>query len=144
MYNKQALIDTIITNNGCELSNGTHDMAHLLAQAYDVMTTYELLDGKYGIGDLRTSILECFLPHPDYYGTMDDAVAGNNSLFTCQYYGRVFLIKYLHGDLATSPHDVWSACEDYFNSFAPEGFYFGTTEGDGACFGWFKYETGEE
>ena len=27
---------------------------------------------------------------------------------------------------------------DFFNEIAPEGYYFGNTEGDGACFGFFE------
>ena len=31
-------------------------------------------------------------------------------------------------------------CYDILNELAPEGYYFGTMEGDGACFGFFKEE----
>ena len=33
---------------------------------------------------------------------------------------------------------------NYFNSIAPEGHYFGSNEGDGACIGFFKSEENEE
>ena len=38
---------------------------------------------------------------------------------------------------------VYILNEDIFNLFneiAPDGYYFGNIEGDGACFGFFKYE----
>ena len=31
---------------------------------------------------------------------------------------------------------VWN----FFNEIAPDGYYFGNTEGDGSCFGWFLLE----
>ena len=41
----------------------------------------------------------------------------------------------------------WLLNEDifnYFNDVAPKGYYYGTSEGDGACFGFWKYEEEDE
>ena len=44
-----------------------------------------------------------------------------------------------HGDSREKASDMWNQeIVDYFNMIAPRGYYFGTHEGDGACFGWFK------
>lgn len=141
---KEELQKVILTgDDGLLFSSRTLNLQHLLAQAYDTLVSYELTDGKHGVGDLKTSILECFEPSTNYYGTMEDVIAHNNSLFTSQYHGRCELVKYKHGDIALDPADVWDACCNYFQNLAPEGYYFGDIEGDSSCIGWFKYPENE-
>jgi hypothetical protein len=128
------------TNGAYVFSDGTLNPQHLLAKAYDLLVTYGIEEAKHGIGDLKTSILEVFKPDTDYYGTMQDVIAGDNSLFSCQYHSRCELIEYRHGDIALDPHNVWDAAYSFFEGLAPAGYYFGSQEGDGACIGWFHHE----
>jgi hypothetical protein len=138
---KEQLRSDIMGSNGAYvISDGTLNPQHLLAKSYDLLVQWGIEDAKHGIGDLKTSILEVFKPNTDYYSTMQDAIAGDNSLFTSQYHSRCELIEYRHGDIALSPHDVWEACYSFFQNIAPDGYYFGSQEGDGACIGWFVYE----
>lgn len=140
---KESLQTEITNTNGAFIfSDGTLNLQHLLSKAYDLLVAYNLQDAKHGIGDLKTSILECFKPLFDT--TMEQALERDNSLFACQYHGRCELLEYRHGDIALSPHDVWEAAFSYFESLAPEGYYFGSQEGDGACIGWFHYDLEEQ
>lgn len=43
----------------------------------------------------------------------------------------------------TNCYYLWEDIFDFFNEVCPEGYYFGSTEGDGADFGFWRYE-GEE
>lgn len=127
-------------------SDGTLNPTHLLPKVYDLLVAYDIEDAKHGIGDLKTSILEVFIPDSERFDSMDEVLLANGkSLYNAQYYGCCKLIDYRHGDIALSPSDVWSAAFDFFESLAPDGYYFGSQEGDGACIGWFTFreEDGE-
>jgi hypothetical protein len=41
-------------------------------------------------------------------------------------------------------HDIVAEVFDTLNEIAPEGFYFGSTEGDGSDFGWWRWEPADE
>ena len=49
-------------------------------------------------------------------------------------------VLYDHTVPADTASDVWDSCVVFFNSIAPDGHYFGSHEGDGACFGFWTDE----
>lgn len=134
---KVQLQKDIRNNGGFILSDGTCNLQHLLPKAYDLINTYNLRNGRCGIGDLKTSIIECFRNKENKQPNIGKT---SNMMFLAQYYGEISLVDYRHGDIQLDPSHVWDDCENFFNSLAPNGYYFGSSEGDGACIGWFKYE----
>ena len=132
---KKQLQKDIRANGGFILSDGTCNLQHLLPKAHDLIVEYRLRGARHGIGDLLTSIRECFI--------LKRPADAKRDMWTEQYHGRAEPKQYRHGDIALDPTDVWCACVDFFDSIAPKGYYFGASAGDGACFGWFKYESEE-
>lgn len=139
-------------------SEDTLNIKHLLASAYDFLVEHSLTDAKCGIGDLKSSILEVFgttpkalesIPHlekidPDkrvleIINQLDD-----HSLYSAQYHDFIEVFDYRHGDIALNPHTVWDDFESYCQSLAPEGFYFGSSEGDGSSIGFWRMPEEEE
>lgn len=106
-------------NEGYILSEGTLKLEHLLSIAYDFIVLYNLKTS------LKEDILECF----EY----DREV--NGDLFLKQYYGEARLNEDYNATVLWN-EDVYM----YFNEIAPDGYYFGSSYGDGALIGWFKYE----
>lgn len=139
---KEDLQREIVESDGAYIfSEGTLNTQHLLAKAYDQLVAYEIEDAPHGIGDLKSSILEVFTPSQDSgYVSMQEVLDRSNGLFEAQYLGRCELIVYRHGDIALDPSDVWEAAFSFFESVAPEGYYFGSHEGDSSCIGWFRYD----
>ena len=41
-------------------------------------------------------------------------------------------------------YEVVIKMHDALDALSPEGWYFGTPEGDASCFGWWQYETEEQ
>jgi hypothetical protein len=99
-------------HQGYILSNGTCNLQHLLPKAYDLIKGYNLRTA------LPKDIEEVFTGVPS---------------FIEQYHGR----SVVRDDEGASY--VWNeSVYNYFNDIAPKGYYFGASEGDGACLGWFK------
>jgi hypothetical protein len=104
---------------GYILSDGTLKYEHLLSKAYDLLEGYNIRNSG-----LRKDILSVFNSEPVF------------PLHNQVYYGleiasdKTEEARYVWGD------DVF----DFFNSIAPKGYYFGCSEGDGACIGWFVIE----
>lgn len=119
------------------LSEGTLNLEHLLPRAYDFMNKFGLFEGEQGRTDLRDSIKEFYQPDPEYHASVD-AVLETNNFWNCYYRGLLIYKGNFQGDNALTPSDVWESCEYYFNEIAPEGFYFGSLEGDSSCIGWFR------
>lgn len=130
---KKQLQRTICNDEGFIFSDGTLNLQHLLAKAYDLIFEYklQLKDAWFS----KKEIIEHFVPSKE-----DSIVNPNESLFLQQYYGEIELKEYRHGDIAISPYTTWDDICTFFERIAPTGFYFGSTEGDGACIGWFKLE----
>jgi hypothetical protein len=131
MASVEKLQSEITVRGGFILSDGTCNLRHLLPKAYDLLNAIETKQ------ELRTAILSCF-DFGEY--TFDTE---NASLFMAQYHD--------YCELKSDSEKLIQACElwnedvfHYFNSIAPDGYYFGSNEGDGACFGWFKLEDEEE
>jgi hypothetical protein len=118
--NKETLQAEIASKDGIILSDGTLNLQHLLPSAYDLIVAYRL-DEK-----LAKAIEGVFIGEkPTYYN---------------QFYGETKL----NDDKREEAEWIWN--EDVYNLFseiAPLGFYFGCTEGDGACIGFFRYEDNE-
>jgi hypothetical protein len=128
---KKDLQKDIRSNGGYILSDGTLNLQHLLPKAYDLLN-------RYGIQakDLKEEIFNCFQVLETKWKVKEQ------SLFTMQYYSEAEL-KQDEESLQTASY-LWN--DDiymFFNSLAPNGYYFGSSEGDGSCIGWFKYEEEE-
>jgi hypothetical protein len=122
---KKELHEDIQKYGGYILSDGTLNLRHLLPKAYDLLNYYELG------AELRAEILTCFKPAEDV------EIDPRQSLFLYQYYSEVELDE----EKLEEANYIWA--EDVFNLFSflsPEGYYFGESEGDGACIGWFQFE----
>lgn len=116
---KKDLQRDICKKGGLILSDGTLNLEHLLPKAHDLLRDYNINPS------LRKEIRKLFVVRGWENG--DD-------MWTHVYHGRVRIkddeqASYLWNE------DVYN----YFNNIAPNGYYFGSLEGDGACIGWFKY-----
>jgi hypothetical protein len=112
---------------GFILSDGTCNLQHILPKAYD------LLEGMEANEELRASILTCF-------NIEDMEYVESHGLFMSQYHGEATIQESAY----ESASYVWNEdVYNYFNNIAPSGYYFGSSEGDGACIGWFKIEEEE-
>ena len=104
-------------NVGYIFSEGTHDYEALLAKAYDFLCDFSIRT------DLRKEIGKA-LGVPE---------------------GKSAELLHFYNDLPDSDIEVlsslWNEEVFYFlENLSPSGYYFGTQEGDGSCFGWFKVE----
>lgn len=117
---KRDLQRDIRNNGGLILSDGTLNINHLLAKSYDLMSHYNLRTNIYG------EILETF----------NISKLGAPSLMTEVYYGRAEIPR----EKEEYAYMLWEDITNYFQELAPSGYYFGASEGDGACIGWWFYE----
>lgn len=109
-------MDYVIQHEGLVLSEATLNTADRLTSSYTFLMEHELKP------ELCQEIRNCFDEEP------------TNFNFT---YGRCHLLSN-KSELAEYllNEDVFN----FFNDIAPDGYYFGSQEGDGACFGWWQYE----
>lgn len=117
---KEELQKEIVGKDGIILSDGTLNIQHLLPKAYDLIQAYKLSDA------LEKAIEAVFI--------------GEAPTFYNQFYGDTKL----NPNKEEEANYLWN--EDIFNLFneiTPDGFYFGSSEGDGACIGFFKYDEEE-
>ena len=127
-------------NEGYLLSDGTLNNLHLLTKAYDFIDLWELESSR--ITELKQDILKCFKA-TEY----DNYVIEGKNLFMQQYHSEIELKSYdeMQEEYGWSHDYLWN--EDVFNflsNISPDNYYFGSSEGDGACIGWFKFEDEEE
>lgn len=138
----------IKSHGGYILSDGTLNLQHLLPKAYDLIKAYEIRQGN--AKSLAKQILEVFevterYPLHHEAGVESILDPKKPGLFNAQYWSWV---KLKEGSNAEEAHSfgwtqswLWNECVfELFNRFSPRGYYFGSSEGDGACIGWFKYE----
>lgn len=124
---KKELQNDIKRNNGYILSDGTLNLQHLLPKAYDLIITYNLR----GYRELLAEIRSCFVIQEDTFHTID------GGLFRLQYHGMASLEE----SLMERASDIWNeSIFNVFNELTPNHYYFGSSEGDGACIGWFQNE----
>ena len=116
----QEFQELIIKDEGVCFSDGTLNLRHLLPKAYDLFNEVDIEP------DLRSEIKGLFI--------------GEEPTFYNQFYGD----SVLNHTKEEEASYLWN--EDIYNLFneiAPEGFYFGSNEGDGAYIGWFKVDENE-
>ena len=115
----------IRNNEGFILSTDTLNLTHLLPSAYDLMVKY----------NMRTSLKQEI--ESVFVNTDSDDTEKLLPTFYNQFHG---LIK-IPTEKQEEASYLWN--EDifnYFNNISPNGYYFGSSEGDGACIAWFKVE----
>lgn len=116
---KENLVKKIIAEGGLVVSTDTLNTADLLTTYYQLIQDYNL--SKEMVKTIR-----------DFF---DEEPTATN-----YFYSRCKLLPekeeeaqmFLNEDLF-----------DFLNDVAPEGFYFGSNESDGACIGFFKYDEEE-
>ena len=128
MKNKKDLQELIKQKGGLIFSEGTLNLTHLLPTAYDVIVEFNLSD------NIKEEIEKIFS------NTDSQDNEKNLPTFNNQYYGYITITEDKEEEASYIFEDIF----DLFNDIAPEGFYFGNLEGDGACFGWFVVEDEEE
>ena len=117
---KENLVRKIIAEEGLVVSTDTLNVA-------DLLTTYYQLIQDYNLSDEMAKTIK---------GFFDEEPTVIN-----YFYSKCHLLSekeeeaqmFLNEDLF-----------DFLNGIAPDDYYFGNTDGDGACFGFFKYEEEED
>jgi len=128
MKNKKDLQELIIKKEGLIFSEGTLNLTHLLSAVYDLIVEFNL------DSNLEKDIEKVFT------NTDPEDDEKNLPTYHNQYYGYIEIPKDKEEEASyIFNEDIF----DLFNDIAPEGFYFGNLEGDGACFGWFVVEDEE-
>jgi hypothetical protein len=125
---KKDLQKEIRKGEGMIISEGTLKTDDLLAVAHDLLTEYKIQPAK-----LKKEIFSLFRGKGQ---EMPENLGLQMPLFWDEIELRP---KKVH-----DASYIWS--EDVFNKFneiAPKGYYFGSSEGDGACIGFFKAEEEE-
>ena len=125
----------VTKNEGYLFSDGTLNNLHLLTKAYDFIDLWELESPR--ITELKQDILKCFK------STNEDDINENSSLYMQQYYSQIELKTYeeMQDEYGWTDSDVWyEDIHNFFQSISPDNYSFGSSEGDGACIGWFKFE----
>ena len=108
------------------LSDGTLNLEHLLPKVYDLIENFELYNEDEKAREIKKGIEEVFEGEPTFVNQYyDDSKLKEDKLEEAS-----FIMN----------EDVF----DYFNDIAPEGYLFGSSEGDGALIGWFKVGEEEE
>lgn len=123
----------VIKNGVYILSDGTLNMDHLLSKAHDVIKEFHMANEN---PQLIVNIYKVFSCDKEDLNAIYE-----HGLFFAQYY-NMCKIK---DELITEADYIWN--EDIYNLFqsvSPDGYYFGSSDGDGACIGWFKCESEEE
>ena len=110
---------------GYILSTDTLNLEQLLPSAYDLIVSYNMRT------NLKQEIESVFV------NTDKEDEEKYLPTFHNQYYSSITI----PGNKMEDASYLWN--EDifnYFNNISPNGYYFGSQEGDGACIGWFKCE----
>ena len=133
---KLELQKAIKSEGGREFSIGTLNLNHLLAEAYDTIVEWDLKGNPFKYiqsKSFRSEIKDCFIP-----------TEGNNisyPLYNAVFFGHCEISR----EKESEAHMIWEEVCNYFDSLAPNGYYFGSTEGNGSEIGWWKLEEdGEE
>ena len=105
-------------NGGLIFSCDTLNLEHLLPKAYDFIKVY----------NLRTDVADKI--EVVFVGIEDEKA---KPTFANLYHNGVTIRNKEEANYVWN-EDVYN----YFSHIAPRGYYFGSSEGDGACIGWFK------
>lgn len=112
---------------GYILSDGTLNYRHLIPKAYDIITRYNMQT------ELKNEIKKVFT------NTDNEDTTIYEPTFYNQYYNNIEISEENYEKAGW----LWEDIFDYFNNISPKGYYFSSHEGDGSCFGWWKYEEEE-
>lgn len=119
--------EAVKKHEGYILSDGTLNYEHLLAKAYDCIVGWEIES------DIPKEIIELFAFEKDYAPEDGDDI----SLRELVYFGHAELKE--DSQSLESASWIWNeTLYNFFDEMSPDGYYFGGSEGDGACIGWFK------
>lgn len=113
MSNLKDLQRLIKDHEGLVFSTDTLKLDDLLADAHRLMTFYNL--------------------SPTIRGDIEELFETEDNLFH----------RRLPGGSETADLASWIWGEDvciYFDTISPPGYYYGSLEGDGACFGWWRID----
>lgn len=117
--------EEVVGNEGWILSYDTLQIDTLLAKSYDLLVGLEENE------KLQKEILEVFVLDDDNFEE------SHTSLNHDRFYG----LAHVHEQKMDDAHYIWNEdIYNYFNEISPNGYYFGSNVGDGACIGWFKFE----
>ena len=114
--------DLGIEDAGFIVSEDTLKKDALLCNFYDVLANFNLDK------ELRLRVENLFIGDPSSI---------NLNWGTCKMKRDPQVVYSIGGSIREKAVYLLEDIFDYFNVIAPEGFYFGTSEGDGACFGFF-------
>lgn len=110
---KKTLQQDIKAKEGLIVSTDTLKIDDLLTSCYTLITNYNLKT------DIKKQIEDCFEGIPTNYN---------------YFYSNCKLLADKQEDAEYLFNET---IFNYFNSVCPNNYYFGNTEGDGACFGFF-------
>ena len=116
----KALKADIISKDGLIVSTDTLKIDDILTSVYTLLESYDIR--KNG---LRKAIKACF-----------DGIPNNHNYF----YSQCSMKAEREEDAQYLFNET---IYNFFNDICPKNFYFGNTEGDGALFGFFRYEEEE-
>jgi hypothetical protein len=144
---KKQLQQDIKKHDGFIFSDGTCNLLHLLTKAGDFIDSYNLKSRKT---DYWTPRYKDFLKQfePTEYAketrpqVMQELKNRKISLFMAQYHSLIRLIP--EREVEYSHYNLWDDFESYMTNISPKGYYFGASESDGACIGFFRYEEENE
>lgn len=137
---KKQLHKDIRSHGGYILSDGTLNLLHLLTKAGDFIAGYNLAHKNKSVKALYLDIVGCFKQVAQI--NEQDIISRLKKYHTTfrhhQYHGNIELKTY--DEQEWHPNLIWEDFETLMEQIAPKGYYFGYSEGDGACIGFFKYE----
>lgn len=116
---KENLVREIIVSEGMVVSTDTLNVA-------DLLTTYYQLIQDYNLSDEMAKTIRVFF---------DEEPTVIN-----YFYSKCHLLSEKEEEAQMFLNEELF---DFLSDIAPDGYYFGNTEGDGACFGFFKYKEEE-
>ncbi len=120
---------TVRQHGGYIFSDGTLNLTHLLPKVYDLLLAYNIRNTE-----LKKAIEDVFC------NTDNEEEEKVFPTFNNQYYSRIEIPIEKEEDASyIFNEDVFN----FFNDISPSGYYFGSSEGDGACFGWWTIEEEE-
>lgn len=121
---KGDILNGVTRHGGFILSESTNNGVHLLAKIHDLLK-------EYGVKpELRVAIKNMFIVQ----GWKD-----GDDLWTHVYHNRLRTLNTLNEDGQYKLDELWNKdVSNYLDELSPEGYYFGTHEGDLSCYGWWK------
>lgn len=113
---KENLVKEIIAKEGLIISEATLNVEDLLSTYYQLIKNYNLSE------EITKTIRDFFDEEPTIFN---------------YFYNKCHILSIKEEEAREFlDEDLF----DFLCNIAPDGYYFGNTEGDGACFGFFKNE----